>query len=139
MLRVLPSNTAWKHDRLPGDCVLATIRDLRFEVDDGEDKFGKEDECWEVGGCFFFLVTPSVTTESSAIWFKRSPWRRGPCRRPQKMITLLEKKMAQKKSSLYGDTRTTRVPAVLRRKAWEDPGARKGGKISPNGSTKPGG
>ena len=45
-----PFVTRWT----PRDCDLDTSRDLRFDVEDGEDKFGREMEGWEIGGCFPF-------------------------------------------------------------------------------------
>ena len=35
----------------PRNCILDIVRDLRFEVEDSEDKTGKELDGWEIGGC----------------------------------------------------------------------------------------
>ena len=40
-----------RQDGPRGPCILGTIRDLRFEVGDDEDKNGMELDGWEIGGC----------------------------------------------------------------------------------------
>ena len=35
----------------PRNCILDTLRDLRFEVDDNDGKTGMEMDGWVVGGC----------------------------------------------------------------------------------------
>ena len=51
----------------PRNCILDTVRDLRFEVEDSEDKTAKEVDGWEIGGCLLLSEKMSVATESVAI------------------------------------------------------------------------